>query len=67
MSHYNKEMVSFYVTTKCNLDCKYCYTNKEDYPEQKINLEFAKALLQDYFTTDLKKVIRFFADRKSVV
>lgn len=61
MSHYNKEMVSFYVTTKCNLDCKYCYTNKEDYPEQKINLEFAKALLQDYFTTDLKKVIRFFA------
>lgn len=61
MSHYNKEMVSFYVTTKCNLDCKYCYTNKENYPEQKIDIEFAKCLLDDYFKTKYKKVVRFFA------
>lgn len=61
MSHYNKEMVSFYVTTRCNLDCKYCYTNKEDYPEQKIDLDFAKCLLEDYFKTNYKKVVRFFA------
>lgn len=65
MSHYNKEMVSFFLTTSCNLNCLYCYTNKKDYPEQVINIEFAKKLLEDYASnknySSMKKVVRFFA------
>lgn len=65
MSHYNKEMVSFFLTTSCNLNCLYCYTNKEEYPEQAINIDFAKKLIEDYASNEnfsnLKKVVRFFA------
>ena len=65
MSHYNKEMVSIYTNTTCNLDCRYCYTNKECYPPQFIDIEFAKQLITDYFTRSeyagFKPVVRFFA------
>ena len=65
MSHYNKEMVSFFLTTACNLNCVYCYTNKESYPEQILDLAFAKKLISDYGTndcfSDCKKIVRFFA------
>lgn len=65
MSHYNKEMISFFLTTSCNLNCVYCYTNKENYLEQKIDIAFAKKLIEDYALNDnfkgLKKVVRFFA------
>lgn len=65
MSHYNKEMVSVYTNTTCNLDCKYCYTNKEEFEAQVIDLEFAKQLIRDYFSLDdykgFKPVVRFFA------
>ena len=29
MSHCNKKMLSFFLTTKCNLCCRYCYNAKE--------------------------------------
>ena len=65
MSHYNKEMISIYTNTTCNLDCKYCYTNKENYPPQEIDLNFAEKLIRDYFTrseyTGFKRLVRFFA------
>lgn len=65
MSHYNKEMVSIYTNTNCNLDCRYCYTNKEAYEAQYVDIDFAKQLINDYFTrgeySGYKPVIRFFA------
>lgn len=65
MSHYNKEMVSVYTNTTCNLDCRYCYTNKEYYAPQYIDIEFAKQLITDYFTrkeyAGFKPVVRYFA------
>ncbi len=65
MSHYNKEMVSVYTNTTCNLDCKYCYTNKKEYEAQVLDIDFAKKLIDDYFTRDeykeFKRVVRFFA------
>lgn len=29
MPHCNKKMISFFLTTKCNLCCRYCYNAKE--------------------------------------
>lgn len=65
MSHYNKEMVSVYTNTTCNLDCKYCYTNKKSFEAQFLDLNFGKRIISDYFTREeykgFKPVVRFFA------
>lgn len=60
MAHVNKEMISFFLTTKCNLDCSYCYTNKLKHQHQTLDFEFAKLGIDEYFQTDMKKHIRFF-------
>lgn len=62
MAHDKKEMISFFVTTDCNLDCIYCYTNKKKgvHSHQTLDFEFAKAGIDDYYKTDYKKHIRFF-------
>lgn len=62
MPHCAKEMISFFITTKCNLDCIYCYTNKKEgnHKGQILNFEFAKAGIDDYFKSiHFKKHIRF--------
>lgn len=60
MPHVKKEMISFYITSKCNLDCIYCYTNKEErkHKNQSLPFEFAKLGI-DYFI-DRYPYIRFF-------
>ena len=60
MPHSKKEMISFFVTTKCNLNCIYCYTNKREHKDQTLSLEFAKTGIDDYFKTKYKKHLRFF-------
>lgn len=62
MAHDKKEMISFYVTTDCNLDCIYCYTNKKEgeHSHQTLDYEFAKAGIDDYYKSNYKKHIRFF-------
>lgn len=60
VAHVEKEMISFYLTTKCNLNCSYCYINKKDRVHQTLDLEFAKAGINDYFQTDMRKHIRFY-------
>ena len=44
MPHINKQMASFFLTTKCNLRCVYCYNSKErmSYKQQSLPLEIAK-------------------------
>lgn len=62
MSHSSKEMISFYLTTRCNLDCIYCYTNKnsDEHAHQCLDYEFAKAGIDDYYQTGLAHHVRFF-------
>lgn len=50
MSHVKKKMISFFLTSKCNLDCVYCYTNKEggSHRNQVLPLEFAKLGIDHY-------------------
>jgi len=61
-SHYKKEMVSIFVTTECNLNCGYCFTNKEhtQHENQTISLEFAKRGISDYFASGMMRHVRFF-------
>jgi uncharacterized protein len=62
LSHVKKEMISIFVTTKCNLNCGYCFTNKNSVPHkhQTIDINFAKKGIDDYFKTEYLRHIRFF-------
>ncbi|MCI8963193.1 MAG: radical SAM protein [Eubacterium sp.] len=62
MGHDKKEMISFYLTTRCNLDCIYCYTNKNSasHTHQTLDIEFAKAGIDDYYKTGFAHHVRFF-------
>ena len=61
-SHYKKEMISIFVTTKCNLNCDYCFTNKNqnEHKGQTISFEFVKKGLEDYFKEKYMRHVRFF-------
>jgi len=44
MPHVNKQMASFFLTTRCNLSCEYCYNRQErsQMVEQSLSIEIAK-------------------------
>ncbi len=62
MSHCNKKMLSFFLTTKCNLCCRYCYNANERnaIKEQTIPLDVAKAATDWYFENNSSRHIRFY-------
>lgn len=62
MPHCNKRMISFFVTTKCNLCCRYCYNAQERnaIKEHTISLDFAKAGIEWYFANNESRHIRFY-------
>lgn len=62
MPHCNKKMISFFLTTKCNLCCRYCYNAKERnaIQEQTIPLDIAYAGIDWYFETNESRHIRFY-------
>lgn len=62
MPHIEKNMASFFLTTKCNLRCTYCYNSKERslLKEQSIPLEIAKAGVDYFFSTSMSRHIRFY-------
>jgi radical SAM protein with 4Fe4S-binding SPASM domain len=63
MSHVKKEMISFFLTTKCNLDCIYCYANKSrltHLDHQTLDPEFAKIGIDYFFQHFSSRHLRFF-------
>lgn len=62
MPHYNKKMISFFLTTECNLCCRYCYNSKERsrIKEYSLSLEIAKAGIDWYFLHNESRHIRFY-------
>lgn len=62
MPHSNKKMISFFLTTKCNLCCRYCYNAKERncIVEQTLNFEIAKNGIDWYFNNNPSRHIRFY-------
>ncbi len=63
MAHVRKQQISFFLTTKCNLRCKYCYTKKSNFRKehQILDFNFAKRGLNDFFRDYSSRQIRFYA------
>lgn len=62
MPHIEKQMASFFLTTKCNLRCTYCYNSKEraSLKEQSLSEEIAKAGIDYFFSNSMSRHIRFY-------
>lgn len=62
MPHVNKQMASFFLTTKCNLRCEYCYNREErtQVVEQSLPIEIAKAGVDLFFNENSSRHIRFY-------
>ncbi|WP_310605290.1 radical SAM protein [Anaerosporobacter sp.] len=62
MPHCNKQMISFFLTTKCRLRCKYCYNQeeREKLEEKSLSFEVAKAGIDEYFSNNNSRHIRFY-------
>lgn len=62
MPHFNKKMISFFLTTKCNLCCRYCYNAKErnEIEEHTLSLNIAKSGIDWYFKNNNSRHIRFY-------
>ncbi len=62
MSHCKKKMLSFFLTTKCNLCCRYCYNAQErsQIKEETLDFEIAKAAIDWYFENNVCRHIRFY-------
>lgn len=62
MGHYRKKMITIFMTNTCNLECKYCYVEKNLKKIETIDIEFAKQGIKDYFLNNKAPAVRFFAD-----
>lgn len=62
MPHINKRTASFFLTTKCNLCCEYCYNidQRVQKQEQTLSFEIARAGLDLYFSHGGNSHIRFY-------
>ena len=62
MPHCKKQMISFFLTTRCNLCCRYCYNAKERnaIEEQSLSFEIAKAGIDMFFAENDSRHIRFY-------
>lgn len=60
MGHAKKRMLSFFLTTKCNLHCRYCYTHNDEHDGQTIPWEFAKLGVETFLDDISPPHIRFF-------
>ncbi|MBU2523190.1 MAG: radical SAM protein [Nanoarchaeota archaeon] len=63
MAHERKQCLSIFVTTKCNLNCSYCYTKKSialKQEHQAINPKFAQIAIDDFFREYPSRHIRFY-------
>jgi len=54
----NAKYISIFVTTDCNLNCAYCYT-QQTRAQNVIDIEFAKKGIDDFFTKYPYRGIRF--------
>lgn len=62
MPHCNKKMLSFFLTTRCNLCCRYCYNAKERsaIEEKTLSLDVAINGVDWYFANNDSRHIRFY-------
>jgi len=59
MAHSRKRLITFMMTDRCNLACRYCYLGGVNTQPHDIDTEFAKAGIDDFFKENAP-AIRFF-------
>lgn len=67
MGHFRKHCISFLMTDACSMRCSYCYLgNKKSIPNaanvKKLDLDFAKRGLEDFFCQTSSRNIRYFGE-----
>ena len=64
MGHFRKNMISIFLTDKCNMDCKYCYLEKQhkERDNHLIDFNFVKRGISDYFIDNYDPGIRYFGE-----
>lgn len=71
MAHWRKQMISFLVTSDCQLGCVYCYIPKVSKliaPEDRvIDVDFAVAGMKDFFAWAKVPFIRYFSAGEATV
>lgn len=70
MGHFRKHAISFFVSSKCNLACVYCYIPKRgkiDDEDTVIDMDFAIAGMKEYFSWAEKPSIRFFSSGEATM
>jgi radical SAM protein with 4Fe4S-binding SPASM domain len=63
VAHVRKQQIAFFVTTKCNLNCMYCYTLKASRVKKEhehIDFCFARRGIDDFFRDYPSRQIRFY-------
>lgn len=63
MAHVRKQMISFFLTTRCSLRCIYCYTYKSNNIKKEhriLDFNFAKRGINDFFRDNSSRHIRFY-------
>jgi len=63
LAHVRKQQICFFLTVKCNLKCRYCYTLKiadVKKEHQTLNFNFAKRAIDDFFRDYPSREIRFY-------
>jgi uncharacterized protein len=61
MAHFRKDVLSFILGTGCNFNCNYCLAGDIKEKSQKIDLDFAKKGIDEFFKTRKSRHIRFYA------
>ncbi len=63
MAHVRKQQIAFFLTTKCNLRCTYCYTMKSidvRKEHQSLDFNFARRAIDDFFRDYPSRQIRYY-------
>ena len=60
MGHARKRQITVFLTTKCNMDCKYCLTSAIESKPISIDVGFAKKGIEDFFDKYKSYWVRFY-------
>ena len=69
MGFWRKQQITFFLTSQCNLRCRYCYMPKMhvENTDRVIDLDFAIAGLRDFFSSGPSRTIRFFGSGEPTI